>query len=213
MLEVKNLTKRYGGKTVVRDVSFSIGRGEIVGFLGLNGAGKSTTLKLIAGSIPMDGGSVSICGHDLRCNALKAKRHIGYLPENNPLYDDMYVAEYLDYVAGLYLLDNRKARVVEIIRQIGLQPEAHKRIEQLSKGYRQRVGLAQALIHDPDILILDEPTSGLDLNQRDGINRLLVDLGREKAILFSSHALGEAGEVCTRVLVIRDGGMGGGVKS
>ena len=173
-----------------------------MGFLGPNGAGKSTTLKLITGSLPMDSGSVVISGYDLRRDPLKAKFHIGYLPENNPLYDDMYVPEYLDYAAGLYLLDNRKARIAEIIRQTGLQPEAHKKIEQLSKGYRQRVGLAQALIHQPDVLLLDEPLSGLDPNQADEINRLLLSLQSDKAILFSSHTLSEVASICTRILFI-----------
>ncbi|GHV58209.1 hypothetical protein FACS1894182_09440 [Bacteroidia bacterium] len=205
MLEVKNISKKYGSQAAVKDVSFSIGRGEIVGFLGPNGAGKSTALKLIAGSLPVDSGSVVISGYDLQCDPLKAKARIGYLPENNPLYDDMYVAEYLDYTAGLYLLDNRKARVAEIIRQTGLQPEAYKKIEQLSKGYRQRVGLAQALIHQPEVLILDEPSSGLDPNQTDEINRLLLSLQPEKVILFSSHTLSEVATVCTRILFIHQG--------
>ena len=173
-----------------------------MGFLGPNGAGKSTVMKLITGSLPMDSGSVVVSGYDLRCNALKAKSHIGYLPENNPLYDDMYVPEYLDYVAGLYRLDNRKARIAEIIRQTGLQPEAHKKIEQLSKGYRQRAGLAQALIHRPDVLVLDEPLSGLDPNQTDEINRLLLSLHSDKAILFSSHTLSEVVNICTRIVFI-----------
>jgi len=202
MLEAKNISKNYGSQPAVKNVSFSIQRGEIVGFLGPNGAGKSTTLKLIAGSLPMDSGSVFISGYDLRSDVLKAKSHIGYLPENNPLYDDMYVPEYLDYVAGLYLLDNRKERIAEIIRQTGLQPEAHKKIEQLSKGYRQRVGLAQALIHRPDVLVLDEPLSGLDPNQTDEINRLLLSLHSDKAILFSSHTLSEVASICTRIVLI-----------
>ncbi|MDR0542781.1 MAG: ABC transporter ATP-binding protein [Dysgonamonadaceae bacterium] len=205
MLEVKNISKKYGLQAAVENVSFSIGKGEIAGFLGPNGAGKSTTLKLITGCLPMDSGSVVISGYDLQRDALKAKFHIGYLPENNPLYEDMYVSEYLDYVAGLYLLENRRAHVTEIIRQTGLQPEAHKKIEQLSKGYRQRVGLAQALIHQPDVLVLDEPSSGLDPNQTDEINRLLLSLQQERAILFSSHTLSEVASVCTRILFIHRG--------
>jgi ABC-2 type transport system ATP-binding protein len=205
VLEVKNISKKYGSQVAVGNVSFSVGRGEIVGFLGPNGAGKSTTLKIITGSLSMDSGSVVISGYDLRSEPLKAKARIGYLPENNPLYDDMYVPEYLDYVAGLYLLDNRNARVAEIIRQTGLQSEAHKKIEQLSKGYRQRVGLAQALIHQPDVLVLDEPSAGLDPNQTDEINELLVHLKPEKAILFSSHTLSEAATICTRIVFIHRG--------
>jgi ABC-2 type transport system ATP-binding protein len=205
MLKVKNITKRYGSKAAVSDVSFSIARGEVVGFLGPNGAGKSTTLKLIAGSLPMDSGSVFIAGCDMQRDALQAKCRIGYLPENNPLYDDMYMGEYLDYVAGLYLLDNRRERVADLLRQMELQPEAHKKIEHLSKGYRQRVGLAQALIHNPDVLLLDEPSSGLDPSQTDEINRLLLRLKPEKAILFSSHTLSNVATVCTRLLFIRQG--------
>jgi ABC-2 type transport system ATP-binding protein len=205
VLEVKNISKKYGSQIAVGNISFSVARGEIVGFLGPNGAGKSTTLNVIAGSLPMDSGSVVISGYDLQREPLKAKARIGYLPENNPLYDDMYVLEYLDYVAGLYCLDNRDARVDEIIRQTGLQPEAHKKIEQLSKGYRQRVGLAQALIHQPDVLVLDEPSSGLDPNQTDEINDLLVRLKPEKAILFSSHTLSEAATLCTRIVFIHRG--------
>ncbi|MDR2683045.1 MAG: ATP-binding cassette domain-containing protein [Dysgonamonadaceae bacterium] len=205
MLEVKNITKKYGSQTALHNVSFSIGRGEIVGFLGPNGAGKSTALKGITGSLPLDSGSVVIAGYDLQREPLKARFHIGYLPENNPLYDDMYVPEYLDYVAGLYLLDHRRERVADIIRQTGLQPEAHKKIEQLSKGYRQRVGLAQALIHNPEVLVLDEPSSGLDPNQTDEINRLLLRLQPEKTLLFSSHTLPEVATICTRILFIHRG--------
>ena len=205
MLEVKNISKSYGSQPAVKNVSFSIGRGEIVGFLGPNGAGKSTTLKLITGSLPMDSGSVVISGYDLQRDALKAKSHTGYLPENNPLYDDMYVPEYLEYAAGLYRLDNRKERISEMIRQTGLQAESHKKIEQLSKGYRQRLGLAQALIHQPDVLVLDEPLSGLDPNQTDEINRLLLSLHADKAILFSSHTLSEVASICTRIVFILRG--------
>ena len=205
MLEVKNISKNYGSQPAVRYVSFSIKQGEIVGFLGPNGAGKSTTLKLITGSLPMDSGSVVVSGYDLQRDSLKAKARIGYLPENNPLYDDMYVPEYLDYVAGLYLLDKRKERIAEIIRHTGLQPEVHKKIEQLSKGYRQRVGLAQALIHRPDVLILDEPLSGLDPHQTDEINRLLLSIHSDKVILFSSHTLSEVANICKRVMIIQRG--------
>ena len=205
ILEVEKISKRYGSQQAVQNVSFSVNKGEIVGFLGPNGAGKSPTLKMIAGSIPLDAGTVKIAGADIRQDALQAKSHIGFLPENNPLYDEMYIAEYLEYAAGLYALDNRKERVIEVIRQTGLQPEVHKKIEQLSKGYRQRVGLAQAIIHQPDVLLLDEPASGLDPNQTEEINQLLLSLSREKGILFSSHTLPEVATICTRILFIHRG--------
>jgi ABC-2 type transport system ATP-binding protein len=205
MLEIKNLSKHFGSQAAVKDVSFTIGRGEIVGFLGPPGAGKSTTLKLIAGCLPPDGGSVVIAGHDLQREALEAKAHIGYLPEDNPLYDDLYVREYLEYTAGLYGI--AATQVDAIVRQTGLQAEAHKKIGQLSKGYRQRTGLAQALIHRPDVLILDEPSSGLDPNQAGELNRLLQSLQMGKAILFSSHILSEVADICTRILFIHKGRM------
>jgi ABC-2 type transport system ATP-binding protein len=205
ILEAHNLSKNYGSQPAVKNVSFSIARGEIIGFLGPNGAGKSTVMKMITGCIPWDAGTVKINGIDLKKNDLEAKSHIGFLPENNPLYDEMYVPEYLEYVAGLYRIKEKKERVKEVIRQTGLQPEMRKKIEQLSKGYRQRVGIAQAIIHRPDLLILDEPVSGLDPNQIEEIHRLLVGLSRDAGILFSSHALSEVAAIYTRALFIREG--------
>lgn len=212
-MEVKNITKRYGSQIAVHNLSFSIRVGEIVGFLGPNGAGKSTTLKLITGSLPIDRGadgrvgSVTVSGYDLQREPLKAKSRIGFLPENNPLYDDMYVPEYLLYAAGLYLMGDRQARVAEILRQTGLQTEVRKKIGKLSKGYRQRLGLAQALLHRPDVLILDEPASGLDPNQTQELHRLLRRLRETTAILFSSHTLSEVASISTRILFIHRGEM------
>jgi ABC-2 type transport system ATP-binding protein len=205
ILEAHNLSKKYGSQPAVKNVSFSIARGEIVGFLGPNGAGKSTVMKMITGCIPLDAGTVKINGIDLQKKDLEAKMHLGFLPENNPLYDEMYVPEYLEYVAGLYRIKDKKERVKDVIRQTGLQPEIRKKIEQLSKGYRQRVGIAQAIIHRPDLLILDEPVSGLDPNQIEEIHHLLVGLSQDAGILFSSHALSEVAAIYTRALFIREG--------
>ena len=205
LLEVHNVSKCYGSQWAVKNVSFSIDKGEIVGFLGPNGAGKSTTMKMITGSLSVDSGSVIISGSNLQQDHLCAKLHTGFLPENNPLYDEMYVIEYLEYVAGLYDMVKPENRIREVILQTGLKTEAHKKIEQLSKGYRQRVGLAQAILHQPDILILDEPTSGLDPNQTSEMNRLLSSFSKEKGILFSSHTLSEVTTICTRILFIHQG--------
>ncbi|MDR0428371.1 MAG: ABC transporter ATP-binding protein [Dysgonamonadaceae bacterium] len=205
ILELKNISKSYGSRCAVNKLSFSIDKGEIVGFLGPNGAGKSTAMKIITGVQPADEGSVTINGVDLRKNPLEAKSHTGFLPEDNPLYTDMYVSEYLEYVAGIYSLKNRKEAVGRILSQTGLDSEANKKIEQLSKGYKQRVGLAQAIIHRPDLLILDEPTSGLDPIQTEEIHRLLLSIGANKGILFSSHTLSEVETVCTRILLLHKG--------
>ena len=163
-IKVKHLTKYYGSQTAVNNISFEAKKGEILGFLGPNGAGKSTTMKIITGFIPASSGNVEVCGLDVEKDALESRTKIGYLPENNPLYLDMYVKEYLEFVAKIYKVKNRKARVNDMIEQVGLEREQHKLIGALSKGYRQRVGLAQAIIHEPEVLILDEPTSGLDPN-------------------------------------------------
>ncbi|MDR0864736.1 MAG: ABC transporter ATP-binding protein [Candidatus Symbiothrix sp.] len=205
ILEVQEISKNYGSQQAVKNVSFAIAPGEIVGFLGPNGAGKSTTLKMITGCVPLDKGAVKINGIDLWEDALKAKSLMGFLPEDNPLYGEMYISEYLEYVAGLYAMDHIKENVTEVIRQTGLQAETAKKIEQLSKGYRQRVGLAQAIIHQPKLLVLDEPTAGLDPNQTTEINALLLSLGRNKGILFSSHTLSEVATICTRILFIHRG--------
>ena len=174
----ENVTKTYGNQHALNGVSFQIEKGQIVGFLGPNGAGKSTMMKIITCYIPPTSGKVSVCGFDVMEQSTQAKKHIGYLPELNPLYTDMYVREYLSFVGGMYKIQNLKLRVEEMIETVGLQPEAHKKIETLSKGYRQRVGLAQALIHDPEVLILDEPTSGLDPNQLVEIRNLIVNVGK-----------------------------------
>ncbi|GHT76653.1 gliding motility-associated ABC transporter ATP-binding subunit GldA [Bacteroidia bacterium] len=192
VLEVQNISKNYGRQAAVKNVSFAVGKGEIVGFLGPNGAGKSTTMQIVAGCMLPDSGNV-------------IKSSLGFLPEDNPLYEDMYVTEYLEYVAGLYVLEQAKEKVEDVIRKTGLQPERHKRIEQLSKGYRQRVGLAQAIIHQPGLLLLDEPTAGLDPNQTKEIHSLLLSLAREEGILFSSHTLSEVATICTRILFIHQG--------
>jgi ABC-2 type transport system ATP-binding protein len=205
ILEVCNIAKNYGSLPAVKGVSFSIGEGEIVGFLGLNGAGKSTVMKMIAGCIPFDAGSVKIRGIELKENALTYKSRLGFLPENNPLYDEMYVLEYLEYVAGLYAMESIEEEAREAVRQTGLQTEISRKIGQLSKGYKQRLGLAQAIIHHPDLLILDEPASGLDPRQTEEMLFLLCSLSRNKGILFSSHTLSEVSTIFTRILFIHRG--------
>ncbi len=182
-IEVKNLYKYYGEQAAVRDVSFSVKKGEIVAFLGPNGAGKSTTMKIMTGFMPASEGEVFICGKKVDIDKLDTRQIIGYLPENNPLYTDMYVREYLEFVGRIYKIKNLKARVSEMIHAVGLDVEQHKKIGALSKGYRQRVGLAQAIIHDPEVLILDEPTTGLDPNQLVEIRELIRSIGKEKTVL------------------------------
>ncbi len=205
-LAIQNINKRYGEQQVLNDVSFAIGDNEIVGFLGPNGAGKSTTMKIMTGFLRPDSGHVDICGIDLQRNAIEAKRLIGYLPEHNPLYLDMYVTEYLEFAASFYAINRpRKAAISDIIEQTGLQCEYKKRIRQLSKGYRQRVGLAQALIHNPRVLILDEPTTGLDPNQLIEIRQLIKNIGQEKTVLFSTHIMQEVEALCNRAIVINRG--------
>ena len=204
-IEIKNLYKYYGEQAAVKNVSFSIQKGQVVGFLGPNGAGKSTTMKIITGYIPSSEGSVEVCGMPVDTNNLKTREKIGYLPESNPLYTDMYVREYLEFVARIYKIKNRKSRVDEMISLVGLEVEQHKKIEALSKGYRQRVGLAQAIIHDPEVLILDEPTSGLDPNQLVEIRELIKNIGKEKTVLLSTHIMQEVEAICQRVLIIKRG--------
>lgn len=204
-LHIEHISKRYGRKLALDNVSLRLETGEIVGFLGPNGAGKSTLMKICTGCIAPDSGMVSVCGIPMNEENLAAKRLIGYLPEHNPLYLDMYVREYLMYVSGFYSIRNRKQRIDELIERMGLASECGKRIGQLSKGYRQRVGLAQALAHDPQVLILDEPTTGLDPNQLLEIRALIADIGKEKTVLFSTHIMQEAQALCRRVVVVNHG--------
>lgn len=204
-LHIEHISKRYGRKLALDNVSLRLETGEIVGFLGPNGAGKSTLMKICTGCIAPDSGMVSVCGIPMDEENLAAKRLIGYLPEHNPLYLDMYVREYLMYVSGFYGIRNRKQRIDELIERVGLASECGKRIGQLSKGYRQRVGLAQALAHDPQVLILDEPTTGLDPNQLLEIRALIADIGKEKTVLFSTHIMQEAQALCRRVVVVNHG--------
>src|SRR5690242_9647031 len=203
---VSHLTKIYGQQKAVDDISFTAGNNEIVGFLGPNGAGKSTTMKIITGYLFADSGEAEVNGVNVRNNPVDAKKQIGYLPEGNPLYHDMYVREYLQFTAGIHEVKNGiKNRVEEVIDLTGLRPESNKKTGQLSKGYKQRVGLAAALLHDPEILILDEPTTGLDPNQIVEIRQLIKELGKNKTVLFSSHILQEVESVCDRVVIINKG--------
>ena len=204
-IEVKNVTKIYGEQKALDDVSFSIEPGNIVGFLGPNGAGKSTMMKIITCFLPQTTGSVSVCGYDVIENPIDVKRQVGYLPEHNPLYLDMYVKEYLDFVGGVYKINGRKARVKEMIDMVGLGIEQNKKIGALSKGYRQRVGLAQAMIHDPKVLILDEPTTGLDPNQLEEIRSLIKNIGRDKTIMLSTHIMQEVEAVCDKTIIVNHG--------
>jgi ABC-2 type transport system ATP-binding protein len=204
-IEVKNLSKFYGQQAAVNDISFSIQKGEIVGFLGPNGAGKSTTMKILTGFIPATSGEVKICGMEVDVDSLETRKKIGYLPENNPLYLDMYVREYLEFVGKIYKVPNLKARIDEMIQQVGLEVEQNKKIGMLSKGYRQRVGLAQAIIHDPEVLILDEPTTGLDPNQLVEIRELIKHIGKSKTVMLSTHIMQEVEAICDRVIIIKSG--------
>ena len=204
-IEVSHLTKFYGEQAAVNDISFSVGKGEIVGFLGPNGAGKSTTMKIITGFIPSTSGEVKVCGIPVDIDSLETRRKIGYLPENNPLYLDMYVREYLEFVGKIYHVPNLKKRIDEMIQQVGLEVEQNKKIGMLSKGYRQRVGLAQAIIHDPEVLILDEPTSGLDPNQLVEIRELIRQIGKSKTVMLSTHIMQEVEAICDRVIIIKTG--------
>lgn len=204
-IEVKSLLKQYGEQKAVNNISFRVNKGEIVGFLGPNGAGKSTTMKILTGYLNATSGEAWVCGIDVNNRPLDAKKKIGYLPELNALYYDMYVREYLGFIAEVHGLAQRKQAVEKAIETVGLTPEANKKIGQLSKGYKQRVGLAAALIHDPEVLILDEPTSGLDPNQIIEIREVIRRQGQEKTILFSSHILQEVEAICDRVIIINKG--------
>jgi len=204
-IEVKNLLKEYGEQKAVNNISFKVKKGEIVGFLGPNGAGKSTTMKIITGYLQPSAGEAWVCGINVASDPLETKKKIGYLPELNALYYDMYVREYLSFTAAVHHVENPRAKIENIIRLTGLQPESKKKIGQLSKGYKQRVGLAAALIHDPEVLILDEPTSGLDPNQIVEIREVIKQQGKQKTVLFSSHILQEVEAICDRVIIIHQG--------
>ena len=203
-ISVEGLTKIYGKQKAVDNISFSAGPG-VLGFLGPNGAGKSTTMKILTCFIPQTSGKASVCGYDVETQSLDVRKHIGYLPESNSLYLDMYVKEALGFIANIHGLSSPQKRIAEVIEQTGLGPEQHKKIGQLSKGYRQRVGLAQAIIHNPEVLILDEPTSGLDPNQLIGIRQLILDLGETKTIILSTHIMQEVEAVCSQVIIINKG--------
>jgi len=202
-IEVSNISKKYGPQQALEQVSFSVGKGEVVGFLGPNGAGKSTLMKILTTYLTPDEGTAIVGGHDVCAAPGKVRRIVGYLPEHNPLYLDMYVREYLAFNAGVY--DVPKSRVPDVIALTGLVPEQHKKIGQLSKGYRQRVGLATALLHDPEVLILDEPTTGLDPNQLVEIRRVIKNAGRDKTVFLSTHILQEVEAICDRVIIIDKG--------
>ncbi|MDB5030376.1 ATP-binding cassette domain-containing protein, partial [Mucilaginibacter sp.] len=203
-IRVEGLTKIYGEQKAVDGITFNAEPG-VLGFLGPNGAGKSTTMKILTGFIPQTSGKAEVCGFDVSTQSLEVKRNIGYLPESNALYLDMYVKESLAFIAGIHKIYEPEKRIADIIEMTGLGPEQHKKIGQLSKGYRQRVGLAQAILHDPQVLILDEPTSGLDPNQLIGIRQLILDLGKTKTIILSTHIMQEVEAVCNHVIIINKG--------
>jgi ABC-2 type transport system ATP-binding protein len=204
-IQVNNITKLYGTQKALNSVSFEVGSKEIVGFLGPNGAGKSTMMKILTCYIPPSSGTASVNGFDIASQSMEVRKNIGYLPEHNPLYLDMYVKEFLEFTGAIYKLKNLKSRVKEMINLTGLQIEQNKKIGALSKGYRQRVGLAQAMIHDPKVLIMDEPTTGLDPNQLEEIRALIKSLGKEKTVMLSTHIMQEVEAVCDRVIIINKG--------
>jgi ABC-2 type transport system ATP-binding protein len=204
-IEVVDLKKYYGEQAALGGITFKVNTGEIVGFLGPNGAGKSTTMKILTGFLPASSGSAKVCGFDVEEDSIETRKRIGYLPEHNPLYLDMYVKEYLRFVGGIYKIPNVKQRVEEMIELVGLQREQRKVIGALSKGYRQRVGLAQAIIHEPEVLILDEPTSGLDPNQLLEIRELIKTIGKTKTVMLSTHIMQEVEAICDRVIIINNG--------
>jgi ABC-2 type transport system ATP-binding protein len=206
-ISVSHITKIYGTQKALNDVSFEIGTGEVVGFLGPNGAGKSTMMKVLTCFIPPTSGTATVCGFDTHKQSMDVRRNVGYLPEHNPLYLDLYVHEYLRFVAGVHGLRDKAARARRMVEMVGLGREQHKRIGQLSKGYRQRVGLAQAMIHDPQVLILDEPTSGLDPNQLAEVRALIKDIGRAKTVMLSTHIMQEVEAICDRVIIIDRGNV------
>lgn len=204
-IKVDNITKIYGEQKAVNELSFSINKGEIVGFLGPNGAGKSTTMKILTTYLTPTSGHAEVCGIDILKDPQLIKQKVGYLPESNPLYYDMYVKEYLEYVAKIHKIQNVKSKVNDVIEKVGLGKEAHKKIGTLSKGYKQRTGIAQAIIHDPEVLILDEPTSGLDPLQLDEIRSLIINIGKDKTVMLSTHIMQEVEAMCQRVMIINNG--------
>lgn len=206
-IKVQDLLKKYGTQTAVNGISFEVHPGEIVGFLGPNGAGKSTTMKMITGYVAADAGNIEVSGLNVAQHPLETKKKMGYLPEANPLYFDMYVREYLYFIASVHKLSQKNTAIDHAIHTVGLNPEAHKKIGQLSKGYKQRVGLAAALIHNPEVLILDEPTSGLDPNQIIEIRQVIRELAKTKTVLFSSHIMQEVEALCERVIIIHKGNI------
>ena len=204
-VKVTQLVKTYGAQHAVDGITFEARKGEVLGFLGPNGAGKTTTMKIVTGYLPQTAGKVEVCGFDVSEKSMESRRCIGYLPEQNPLYKEMYVREYLEFTAGLHQVKNVAKRVAEMVHRTGLSSHQQKQIGELSKGYRQRVGLAQAMLHDPAVLILDEPTSGLDPNQIVEIRQLIKELGKEKTVILSTHILGEVEAVCDRAIIINKG--------
>ncbi|MEI8113882.1 MAG: gliding motility-associated ABC transporter ATP-binding subunit GldA [Bacteroidia bacterium] len=204
-IQVSQISKHFGSQKALDEVSFEIGTGELVGFLGPNGAGKSTLMKIITGYLSLDHGTVRINNELVETENIAIRSQIGYLPENNPLYTDLYVREYLEMVAGFYRLENKKEQVLKMVELTGLKTEQHKKIKALSKGFRQRVGLAQALIHDPSVLILDEPTTGLDPNQLEEIRQLIRNISMNKTVMLSTHIMQEVEAICTRVIIINKG--------
>ncbi len=204
-LQIINLTKKFGDQTALNNINIEINNTEIIGLLGPNGAGKSTLMKSIVGALKIDEGQIVFNGKDIRENEIESKKNIGFLPENNPLYDEMYVKEYLSFVADIHQVS--KHRIAEIIELVGITPEGSKKISQLSKGYQQRVGLAQAILHAPDLLILDEPTNGLDPNQIIEIRNVIKEIGKEKTVILSTHIMQEVEALCSRVILIHQGNI------
>ena len=202
---IQNINKSYGNQKALSDVSLEIEKGEIVGFLGPNGAGKSTLMKIISSYISQDSGTVKVCKFNTEEQENESKKRIGYLPENNPLYKEMYIKEYLNFVASIYKIEDKKQRIEQMIQKVGLQSEQHKTIGELSKGYQQRVGLVATLLHNPEVLILDEPTTGLDPNQLEEVRKLIKEVGKDKTVLLSTHILQEVEKMCNRVVIINKG--------
>jgi len=206
-ISVKHATKVFDGQAALNDVSLQIPSGQVLGLLGPNGAGKTTLMRLISGYLPPTSGYIDVCGFDVDSDPIETKKRIGYLPENNPLPEEMYIREYLKFVGGLYHLDHIQDKVKNVMELVGLVPEAHKKIGQLSKGYRQRVGLAASIMHEPEVLILDEPTSGLDPNQLVEIRSLIRSIGEKRTVILSTHVMQEVEAMCDRVVLIRKGDL------